>query len=43
MAADPEAVAADAGALPPMSPATVALALGLPMAVVAAVRATWSP
>ena len=31
------------GALPSMSPATVALALGLPMAVVAAVRSTWSP
>ena len=28
---------------PAMSPAIVALALGLPMAAVAAVRATWSP
>jgi len=26
-----------------MDPTTVALALGLPMAAVAAVRATWSP
>ena len=42
---DPPAVEAGRppGAPPVDEPRTVALALGLPMAVVAAVRATWSP